>query len=54
MKEENDMPQRQSLRNLHYAILTEDKADSVAYEKPLPLVGAINAKISPTSNQDKL
>ena len=48
------MPQRQSLRNLHYAILTKDTADGVQYEVPKPLVGAISAKISPTSNQEKL
>jgi len=48
------MPQRQSLRNLHYAALSKDTADSLAYEKPQPLVGAISAKISPTSNQEKL
>ena len=48
------MPQRQSLRNLHYALLTEDTAERVAYETPKPLVGAISAKVNPTSNQAKL
>ena len=48
------MPQRQSLRNLHYAILKSDTADGVVYEPPQPLVGAISAKIAPTSNQEKL
>lgn len=48
------MPQRQSLRNLHYAILTSDTAAGVEYQPPAPLVGAISAKISPTSNQEKL
>ena len=48
------MPQRQSLRNLHYAILTSDTADNLAYQVPKPLVGAISAKVSPTSNQEKL
>ena len=32
--------QRQSLRNIHYAILKTDNADGAAYEKPEPLVGA--------------
>ena len=48
------MPQRQSLRNLHYAILTSDTAALLAYQVPQPLVGAISAKISPSSNQEKL
>ena len=48
------MPQRQSLRNLHYAILKSDTAAAVSYEQPQPLVGAISAKISPASNQEKL
>ena len=48
------MPQRQSLRNVHYAILKQDDTEGVAYEAPLPLVGAISAKVSPTSNQEKL
>lgn len=48
------MAQRQSLRNLHYALLKSDTAAGVEYEKPQPLVGAISAKINPTSNQEKL
>ena len=48
------MPQRQSPRNLHYAILKSDTAAAVSYEQPQPLVGAISAKISPASNQEKL
>ena len=46
--------QRQSLRNIHYALLTSDTAEGVSYEKPEPLVGAISASISPTTNQEKL
>ena len=48
------MPQRQSLRNLHYALLTQDTIGSILYGKPAPLVGAISAKVSPASNQEKL
>ena len=48
------MPQRQSLRNIHYALLTSDTATGVEYAVPKPLVGAVNAKISPTSSQEKL
>ncbi len=48
------MTQRQSLRNLHYAILTTDTAAKLEYQAPKPLVGAISAKISPSSNQEKL
>ena len=48
------MPQRQSLRNIHYALLTSDTAAGVEYAVPKPLVGAVNAKISPTSSQEKL
>ena len=48
------LPQRQSLRNLHYALLTEDSKEALAYDTPHPLVGAISAKVSPTSNQEKL
>ena len=46
--------QRQSLRNIHYAILTSDTAEGAVYETPQPLVGAISASISPTTNQEKL
>ena len=48
------MSQRQSLRNIHYALLTSDTAIGVEYATPKPLVGAISAKISPTANQEKL
>ena len=43
--------QRQSLRNIHYAILTSDTTEGAVYETPQPLVGAISASISPTTNQ---
>ena len=46
--------QRQSLRNIHYALLTSDTPEGVTYAKPEPLVGAISASISPTTNQEKL
>ena len=46
--------QRQSLRNIHYALLTSDTTEGVTYAKPEPLVGAISASISPTTNQEKL
>ena len=39
--------QRQSLRNIHYAILTSDTEEGAVYESPQPLVGAISASISP-------
>ncbi len=48
------MPQRQSLRNIHYALLTSDTAAGITYGKPEPLVGAVSAKVSPSSNQEKL
>ncbi len=48
------MPQRQSLRNLHYALLINDNASGVEYATPQPLVGAINAKISPATSQEKM
>ena len=46
------MAQKQSLRNLHYALLKSDTAAGVEYEKPEPLVGAISAKINPSSSQE--
>lgn len=46
--------QRQSLRNIHYALLTSDTTEGVTYAKPELLVGAISASISPTTNQEKL
>lgn len=46
--------QRQSLRNIHYAILSSDTAEGAAYETPQPLAGAISASISPTTSQEKL
>ena len=48
------MPQRQSLRNIHYAILKNDTVNGVSYETPQPLIGAISAKVSPAANQEKL
>lgn len=35
------------LRDLYYAILTKDDSTGVAYQKPVKIAGAINAKISP-------
>ena len=46
--------QRQSLRNVHYAILKSDTSAGVTYETPAPLVGAISATVSPGTNQEKL
>jgi phi13 family phage major tail protein len=51
------MPERQSLRNVHYALLLDDPAtgmDRPMYKKPQRLAGAVNEKVSPTSNQEKL
>lgn len=48
------MSQRQSLRNIHYALLISDTSVGTEYATPKPLVGAISAKISPTANQEKL
>lgn len=45
---------RQSLRNVHYAILESDTKDGVLYEDPVPLVGAISASVSPTTNTETL
>ncbi len=42
------------LRNLHYALLTEDSEDALTYGTPQPLIGAVTAKISPASNQETL
>ena len=46
--------QRQSLRNIHYSLLKSDTPEGVEYDTPEPLVGAISASISPTTNQEKL
>ena len=46
--------QRQSLRNIHYALLTSDTAAGAVYALPKPLVGAVSAKVSPASSQEKL
>jgi phi13 family phage major tail protein len=35
------------LRDLYYAILTKDDSTGVAYQTPVKIAGAINAKISP-------
>lgn len=48
------MPQRQSLRFLHYALVTSDGKDGIVYAEPKPLVGAITAKIAPATNTNKL
>jgi phi13 family phage major tail protein len=55
----NKMLDRQSLRNVHYALLTKDEIYGPGYNfseytKPKPLVGAISAKINPASKQEKL
>jgi len=42
------------LRNIHYALLTEDSDSALTYGTPQPLAGAISATISPTSNQENL
>lgn len=42
------------LRNLHYALLTSDTQEGVAYAAPKPLIGAISAKISPSSSSETL
>lgn len=43
------MPVQVGLRDLHYAILTKDDTTGVAYQTPVKIAGAINAKISPKS-----
>lgn len=42
------------LRDLYYAILTKDDSTGVAYQTPVLIAGAINAKISPKSNTETL
>jgi phi13 family phage major tail protein len=42
------------LNDLHFAILTEDTKDTLTYEPTEPMVGAINATISPTVNTQEL
>lgn len=42
------------LNDLHFAILTEDTKDTLTYEVPEPMVGAINATINPTVNTQEL
>jgi len=42
------------LRDLHYAILTQDDAMGVAYEDPVKIAGAISATITPTVNTETL
>lgn len=43
---------KQSLRNLHYAIQTQDDEQGVAYEAPVRIVGAISGKITPASESE--
>lgn len=47
------MPQV-GLRDLHYAVLTSDDSTGVEYDTPKPIVGAINATITPTTNSATL
>lgn len=42
------------LNDLHFAILTADTKEAITYEVPEPMVGAINATISPTVNTQEL
>lgn len=42
------------LKDLHYAILTEDSKETLAYETPQLLTGAINATINPTVNTQEI
>lgn len=42
------------LRDLYYAILTKDDSTGVAYQTPVKIIGAINAKISPKSDTQTL
>jgi phi13 family phage major tail protein len=42
------------LKDLHFAILAEDTKESLIYEPPEPLAGAINAIINPTVNTQEL
>ena len=38
------------LKDLHYALLTSDSSTSTTYDTPVPIIGAINAKVSPAVN----
>ena len=42
------------LRNIHYALLQDDTAEGVQYATPEPLIGAVSAKISPSSSSEVL
>ena len=42
------------LRNIHFALLTDDDAEGVQYSAPEPLIGAVSAKISPASSSEIL
>lgn len=42
------------LRDLYYAILTKDDSTGVAYQTPVKIAGAINAKISPKVESETL
>ena len=42
------------LKDLHYALLTEDGETGATYEEPVKIAGAITAKISPTVNTSTL
>jgi len=42
------------LKDLHFAILTNDSKEYLSYEKPESLIGAINATINPTVNTQEL
>lgn len=48
------MPVQVGLKDLHYAIVTKDDSTGVAYQAPVKIVGAINAKISPKSETQTL
>ena len=42
------------LKDLHFSTLTEDTNEELLYEVPEPLVGAINATISPSVNTQEV
>lgn len=42
------------LRDLHYAILTQDDVNGVSYDTPVKVSGFINAQINPTTNSETL
>ena len=42
------------LDQLHWALLTEDTLDSLIYQTPVPLVGAISANINPNTSSETL